>query len=479
MLDLKTILVVAFATTSLQAVTWLFVWRAWRHLYELKLLGAGFAAIAFGLMLMILREAEPTGWNIVLTNTIIKLGLVLLADGLARFLAQPRHAWVGMTLLVSQLIIWSIAVTVDPGNLAIRIHSSTVFTVVIMSMMCLGLMRDRTQPTLLRWITIAVLAEYMAASILQSLLEYRLPPDFESAAILANRNAWYLLQGTLFLIALFACLLFMVSSRLSADLREKNAVLSREIEARRRLENRLNASLEGERALRNERTDFMRVVSHEFRTPLAIIRNGVDMIDLVGDQSPAATRERIAGIREALDRLVALVNRFMASDRASGFQPELIRVGSLLEDIRLHFDMTGGCERLAMAAGDGDLSLFADPDMLMTILINLIDNALHYSPPDQTVDIDVREDQDRLIIRVRDRGIGIPRADLHKIGRRFYRASNMQAGTGTGLGLYTSRKLIAYHDGTLKLSANAGPGTTATLTLPLLPETIDPSSAEK
>ncbi|WP_311030632.1 sensor histidine kinase [Mesorhizobium koreense] len=467
MLDLKTVLVVTLATASLQAVAWIFVWRAWRRLYELKFLAAGFIAIAAGVLLMLVRAEQPPAWAIVLTNTIIKLGLVLLAEGLARFLGQPRYSWVGVSLLAFHVVCWSVAVALDPDNLAIRIHTSTLFTVALMSVMCLGLVRDRTQPPLLRWITIALLVEYMAASIVQSVIEYRLPADFQSGPVLADRNAWYLLQGTLFLIAFFACLLFMVSSRLSADLREKNAALSREVQERRRLERQLNASLETERALRDEQTDFMRVVSHEFRTPLAVIRNAVDMIGLVGNRPPGATKERIAGIGEALDRLFSLIDRFMANDRDSGFQPEPIRAGSLIADVRLHFGMTGRGERLVFRADDDAVSLFADPEMLATVLIDLIDNALKYSPEDQPVDIDARKEGRCVVIRIRDRGIGIPQAELHKIGRRFFRASNTVAGTGTGLGLYTSRKLLAYHDGTLQLLANDDRGITAVVRLPL------------
>ncbi|ARP63681.1 sensor histidine kinase [Mesorhizobium sp. WSM1497] len=455
MLDLKTVLVVTFATASLQAVTWLFVWLAWRRLYELKFLAAGFVAIAAGVLLILLRGEQPAAWAIVLHNTIIKLGLVLLAEGLARFLGQPRYTWI------------------------IRIHASTFFTVVMMSVMCLGLMRDRTQPTLLRWITIGVLAEYIAASVLQSIIEYRLPVDFQGASVLADRNAWYLLQGALFLIAFFGCLLFMVSSRLSSALLEKNIALSREVRERRRLESRLNASLAAERVLRDEQADFMRVVSHEFRTPLAIIRNAADMIGLVGHKSPEATRERIAGIGEALDRLFSLIDRFMANDRDSGFQPEMIRVGLLIADVRLHFGMTGRGERLIFTADDDAVSLVADPEMLATVLINLIDNALKYSSEDQPVDIDVRSEGRSAVIRVRDRGIGIPQAELHKIGRRFFRASNTMAGTGTGLGLYSSRKLLAYHGGKLQLLANDDQGITSIVSLPLAGEATDRLSPEE
>jgi signal transduction histidine kinase len=466
MLDLKTVLIVALATASLQAVAWVFVWRAWRHLYELKFLAAGFGAIAVGLLLMIIRGPEPGALAIVLHNTVIKLGLVLLAEGLARFLGQPRYTWIGISLLVLQIAVWSAAVAIDPDDIATRIYSSTVFTVIMMSVMCLGLVRDRTQPPLLRLITIAILAEYMAASILQSVLEYRLPADFDGGPILADRNAWYLLQGTLFLIALFACLLFMVSSRLSADLRRKHDALLQEVEERRRLESRLNASIEAERALRDEQADFMRVVSHEFRTPLAIIRNAVDMIGLVGDRSPEATRERLSGIGEALNRLFSLIDRFMADDRENGFQPEPVQLGSLIGDARLHFEMTARGGRLHFAVADEAASLHADPEMLGTVIINLIDNALKYAPDDPAIRIEAWEEAASVVIQVRDRGIGIPHAEESKIGRRFFRASNAKAITGTGLGLYAARKFLAYHGGTLQLVSDNGEGTTAIVRVP-------------
>ena len=70
------------------------------------------------------------------------------------------------------------------------------------------------------------------------------------------------------------------------------------------------------------------------------------------------------------------------------------------------------------------------------------------------------------MIEVRDRGIGIPGAEQSKIGRRFFRASNARASTGTGLGLYAARKFLAYHGGTLQLISNDGEGTTAIVRLP-------------
>ena len=210
----------------------------------------------------------------------------------------------------------------------------------------------------------------------------------------------------------------------------------------------------------------MRVVSHEFRTPLAIIRNAVDMIGLVGDRSPEATRERLSGIGEALNRLFSLIDRFMADDRENGFQPEPVQLGSLIGDARLHFEMTARGGRLHFAVADEAASLHADPEMLGTVIINLIDNALKYAPDDPAIRIEAWEEAASVVIQVRDRGIGIPHAEEGKIGRRFFRASNAKAITGTGLGLYAARKFLAYHGGTLQLVSDNGEGTTAIVRVP-------------
>ncbi|HEY0597217.1 HAMP domain-containing sensor histidine kinase [Sphingopyxis sp.] len=473
MLDLETILIVTLATACLQALVWIFAWRAWRHLYELQFLAAGFVAIAAGISLMLLRGGEPAEGAIIIPNTIIKIGLVLLAEGLARFLGQPRYSWIGVSLLIAHIAAWSVIVAVDPGNIAARIHASTIFTVSIMSMMCLGLLRDRVQPAALRWATIAVLAQYMLASIVQSVLEIGLPADFQSAPILADRNAWYLLQGTLFLMALFACLLFMVSARLSADLRERNASLSHEVQERRRLESDLSVSLETERALREEQIDLMRIVSHEFRTPLAIIRNAAEMIGLAGNRSPDVTRERLAGIDEATSRLFSLIDRFMADDRDRTCRPEPIRIGSVIEEVRRHFAMTGLGDRIETAA-EHDIAFLADAEMMVTVLINLVDNALKYSPPHCAVRVTVRAEPDFLTVEVRDEGIGIPEEERTMVGRRFFRATNTQAITGTGLGIYSARRFLAYHGGTLDFEGNGASGTAAMVRIPLPADRRDP-----
>ncbi|WP_108260127.1 sensor histidine kinase [Mangrovicoccus ximenensis] len=467
MLDLHTVLIVTMATSSLIALAWILVWRAWRDLFELTFLAAGFAAIALGILMMILRGAAPEPWVILVNNLLIRCGTVLIAEGLSRFLGQPSRIRIGLALLAAFGTGYAITLHVDPGNLSYRIHGATLFTLAVMSLMCLSLWRDRTQPLLLRGITIALLGIYMGSSVVQSLLELRLPAVPDPAPVLGDRNAWFLLQGSLFLIALFACLLVMVSFRLYEDLRRRNEVLSEEVSKRRRLEADLSRSLDAERGLREEQADFMRVLSHEFRTPLAIIRNGVDMLRLTGPGGARDGDDRIAGIGEALNRLSGLIDRFMTTDREAGFRPEPAEVDALLAGVALHFEMTGRGARLQIDAAQTAMPLFADPDMLETVMINLIDNALKYSPGGGAVQVRARREAGWAVIEVRDRGIGVPPGDLPKLGRRFFRGSNTPQGTGTGLGIYAAQRFLAYHRGALEIASRVGEGTVATVRLPL------------
>lgn len=203
------------------------------------------------------------------------------------------------------------------------------------------------------------------------------------------------------------------------------------------------------------------------------------MTGLVGDASPAATRERLSGIGEALNRLFSLIDRFMADDRENGFRPEELQLGSLMGDVRLHFEMTARGDRLQFIVEDETATFDGDPDMLATVVINLIDNALKYSPDDQPVRIEAWAEHGSVVIQVQDRGIGIPGAELSKIGRRFFRASNAKASTGTGLGLYSARKLLAYHGGGLQLRPRDGGGTTAIVSLSASREASDANLPEE
>jgi signal transduction histidine kinase len=110
----------------------------------------------------------------------------------------------------------------------------------------------------------------------------------------------------------------------------------------------------------------------------------------------------------------------------------------------------------------------ADPGQLDRVLMNLLTNAVKFTPPEGTVTVVVREDDDQVVIVVADTGIGIPEAEQQALFARFFRASNAihQAIPGTGLGLAIVRTIVDNHGGTIEVRSVETVGTTVTVRLP-------------
>ncbi|MBC7135932.1 MAG: ATP-binding protein [Oceanibaculum nanhaiense] len=111
--------------------------------------------------------------------------------------------------------------------------------------------------------------------------------------------------------------------------------------------------------------------------------------------------------------------------------------------------------------------MIGDAAMLSTLFVNLLDNALKYSPADKPVNFELCREGDRAITSIVDQGIGIPPEELEHIGQRFFRASNASSHSGTGLGLHTAMRLVELHEGEMRIDSSQGQGTTILVSLPL------------
>ncbi|HEX4204699.1 MAG TPA: ATP-binding protein, partial [Ktedonobacteraceae bacterium] len=114
-------------------------------------------------------------------------------------------------------------------------------------------------------------------------------------------------------------------------------------------------------------------------------------------------------------------------------------------------------------------SLIGDRDRLGQVFINLISNAIKYSPDAKTVEMDLNASEETVTIQVRDHGLGIPREQRDKIFDRFYRVTDpkQQAIHGLGMGLYIVAEIVKRHGGTITVDSEVGKGSTFTVTLPL------------
>jgi signal transduction histidine kinase len=210
-------------------------------------------------------------------------------------------------------------------------------------------------------------------------------------------------------------------------------------------------------------------VSHELRSPLTSVKGYTSLMlnrwDRIADDKK---REMLEQVHQDADRVTRLVTELLDISRLETgrlvLRRQLVDLAALAHEV---------VEKVAMAypalectvAVDGVPEVYADPDKVQQVLTNLVENAAKYGEPaGMRIEGSVEGSFARL--SVRDRGPGIPEADLPKVFTKFFRRDHGRP-TGTGLGLWISRGLVEAHGGELTATSVPGEGTTFTFTLPL------------
>jgi two-component system phosphate regulon sensor histidine kinase PhoR len=222
------------------------------------------------------------------------------------------------------------------------------------------------------------------------------------------------------------------------------------------------------------RRDFVSNVSHELRTPLAAIKLMIETV-LLSDDDAEARAMFLPRIAREVDRMVALVEDLLELARSESGRIALRRERIDLCEVATATVNTfvQRADRLAVDLvldAPAPVELDADRDRLVQVAMNLVDNALRYTPPGGRVTVSVLREGNRGILRVRDTGEGIPYNDLERIFDRFYvvNQSRSRDRSGTGLGLSIARELIEAHGGSIGVDSVFGEGATFTCRLPLL-----------
>lgn len=223
--------------------------------------------------------------------------------------------------------------------------------------------------------------------------------------------------------------------------------------------------------LEEAKADYLRMVTHDLRSPLSVV------------QSWAQLAERAAGdpakVRLAMGKIVAAVDRLndMLRDLADAGRLDADRIVLRREPL----DLCGNLRSLLAGHGHGletgrihldcpaDLPpVSADPARLERIVLNLLKNALRYSPPGSRVDVTLRRERDHIITEVRDRGPGIQPEQQREIFERFHRdQASPEREEGLGLGLYIAKGLVEAHGGRIWVESTPGEGSVFSFSLPL------------
>jgi PAS domain S-box-containing protein len=221
------------------------------------------------------------------------------------------------------------------------------------------------------------------------------------------------------------------------------------------------------------REEFISVAAHELRTPLTTLFARLQLIErrLARNQlDPAVVLHDVTLVHQAADRLKALIDRLLDISRIRSGQLQLEReptdVAAMVESVALMLAETSG-RKIALRATPPLMSYRAAVDGLRIeeVVVNLIDNAVKYSPSDTAIDVELSSTPDAIQIVVRDRGPGIRPEERTRIFEPFHRSSTT-AGPGVGLGLHIAREIVELHGGTLTLEAPVDGGSRFVVTLP-------------
>ena len=233
-----------------------------------------------------------------------------------------------------------------------------------------------------------------------------------------------------------------------------------------------------ERALEELKADFVATVSHELRTPLAAIYGSAQTIRRRDVEIEDEIRDQLLGvIASESDRLGTIVNDLLIAGRldADAFPISVERcdpvelASSVVEAARTHLPEQ---VELALDVRGEVPPVVADPGQLYQVLVNLVDNAIKYSPEGGPVSLSVANGDRAIRFTVADRGLGIPPSEHRRIFEKFYRLDpGMTRGIGgTGLGLYICRELVRRMDGKIWVESKLGQGSTFVVELPVAGE---------
>ena len=232
-------------------------------------------------------------------------------------------------------------------------------------------------------------------------------------------------------------------------------------------------SINRERAVARLQSEFISAVSHEFRTPLTSLRHLSEMLSKGRVDTEELRQKSYDILASESERLQNLVESLLDFSRieagAFRYQYELVSPVKLMDEILTEFqDKAHGYFVELEHAGEYPL-IRADKEAFSLAIRNILDNAIKYSPDCRTVWVEMTQDRDRLVIRVRDQGVGIPVSEQKEIFKRFVRGTGSRASNiqGTGIGLAMASHIVEAHHGEIRLESEPGKGSTFTVLLPL------------
>lgn len=226
-----------------------------------------------------------------------------------------------------------------------------------------------------------------------------------------------------------------------------------------------------------QKEEFFRSVSHELKTPLALIKMFSEMLVLGRGRDESTRREYLEIIFSETERMTFLINNILDfSNLERGIQKFSLEPLDLGEIVTRHleaFEYLTKKEKVSirLSIAENLPRIMGDRNALALVLLNLLDNAVKYGKAaDRRIEVDLAATAGTLELRVRDNGIGIPPSEQNRVFEKFFRSGNIAVRRvrGSGIGLSLVRYIVTAHQGTVGVESTPGEGSTFTITFPVI-----------
>ena len=246
-----------------------------------------------------------------------------------------------------------------------------------------------------------------------------------------------------------------------------------DITQRKRAEEELLKTLEREKELSQLKSNFVSMVSHEFRTPLGIIQSSAELLrDFYQRMQSDERDEQLESITRNTRRMAEMMEEILVLSRLDAgkleFQPAALDLNVFCRRVvdEVHSATNRRCH-IELSIRSVPSEAKADERLLGHIITNLLSNAVKYSEPGATVQFTVERDGHQAVCMVRDQGIGISENDQQLLFKAFHRGGNVGSRPGTGLGLLLVKRCADLHGGKVQVNSRVGKGTTVVVRLPV------------
>lgn len=262
-----------------------------------------------------------------------------------------------------------------------------------------------------------------------------------------------------------------LNMELENKVEERTKVLQEALIELENSKEQLSKALEAEKELNDMKSRFVTMASHEFRTPLSTILSSISLVNKYNESlNDDKVNKHVHRIKSAVTNMTLILNDFLSAEKLEEgkvfLRKEELDLQKMANEVigEIQGILKPG-QKVIYAHSGSSVALF-DKQMVRNILLNLISNAIKFSPEDKMIRVSTDITEPEIKIEVSDEGIGIPKEEQDHLFERFFRAKNVTNIQGTGLGLNIIGKYLETMQGRIEFTSELNKGTTFNISIP-------------